>query len=601
MKLKFYWAILISILFIEKALAQEFILKDGSKLSVEQCINKAKQKDTDGDYREASNFFNMAGTMLWENKKYPEAIAVFEQSIVSNQKIGNDNGIAVINNNLGMIYADNNEYEKALIYFQKALEYRRVSKNKIGIITSLINISIVLNNLKRYAESAVLLEESLVLARETKDMEQMRSCYGMLSETYEKGGNSKLSIHYFNLYKTFHEMLQKNKMSKLNKEVEVSKMQALLAEIAKKNKELELYSKNKELAEKEVEISDAGSQIDQLNTKATKREISIKLLAKTNQLLEKTNQLKELTIKQEQDALQTERIYRYFLFGGLAFVLAFSGFVLKNYFDKRKTNLLLSSQNIEINRKNEHITSSINYAKLIQKAILPTSEKIKSYFPNSFVFFKPRDIVSGDFYYMQEIDQKIIVAAIDCTGHGVPGAFMSMVGNNLLHKIIAHYPFHTDIILNELNKGIVNSLQQKENNNKDGMDLAMVIIDKKSKKMEFSGAKNPLLYIQNGEINIIRGDKMPLGGNSKDEKVYTRHIIDISRPTTIYLTTDGFQDEFGGKDGEKKYGSRRLREFLLTIYTKSFDEQHELIESEINTWMGPYKQIDDILLIGIKV
>lgn len=263
----------------------------------------------------------------------------------------------------------------------------------------------------------------------------------------------------------------------------------------------------------------------------------------------------------------------------------------------------------ELYDKNFKITSSINYAKRIQEAVLPPQIEITSQLPDAMVLFKPRDIVSGDFYWFAEMEvpgqqghTKTVLAAVDCTGHGVPGAFMSMVGNAYLNQIIRlQGVLSPEEILNELHVAIRKDLKQKETQNRDGMDLALVVIDNEAQTLEFAGAKNPLLYIQNGELHEIKGDKFPVGGYSyESEQSFTKHTIDISQPTTFYVYSDGYQDQFGGKKG-RKFMSRKFKNLLHEIHKLPMTEQQHKLENRLQEWMGNHRQVDDVLVIGVHL
>jgi len=257
---------------------------------------------------------------------------------------------------------------------------------------------------------------------------------------------------------------------------------------------------------------------------------------------------------------------------------------------------------IKIRELYEDLSDSIHYAQRIQQAILPTQEKFKQLLPESFIFFKPRDVVSGDFYFLEEMENKIILTAIDCTGHGVPGAFMSLIGNDILTEIVINQKTtEANKILGKLHRGIRFLLRQEETKNHDGMDMALVIIDKKDKTIEFAGAKNPLLYIQNEELHKIKADIMPIGGEQREiERVFTLHKIDISEPTTFYLFSDGFQDQFGGPKG-KKFMTKHFRELLFKIHQKPMQEQKQILENTLQNWIDKEEQVDDILVVGVRV
>jgi len=262
----------------------------------------------------------------------------------------------------------------------------------------------------------------------------------------------------------------------------------------------------------------------------------------------------------------------------------------------------------ELNEAYNDIRASINYAQRIQTAILPNEEKIKEVLPDYFAVFMPRDVVSGDFYWFahkKEADyDKIIISVADCTGHGVPGAFMSMVGNSTLGQIVHDAEIHEpDQILNQMHLGIRKALRQDSTDNKDGMDMVICVIDLKAKTLHFAGANNPLLYIQNNEVQTIKGTKLGIGGeNSHNEHIFQKHSIDVSIPSVVYLFSDGYQDQFGGKD-KRKFMISRMREMFLTIHQQDVNEQKSIIEKTISLWkeQGKEKQTDDITVLGFKL
>ncbi len=263
----------------------------------------------------------------------------------------------------------------------------------------------------------------------------------------------------------------------------------------------------------------------------------------------------------------------------------------------------LSEQKEEIEHKNTEILSSIHYAKRIQTAMLPTKEDVERLLPSSFIFFHPRDIVSGDFYLVTECENKIFFAAVDCTGHGVPGAFMSMIGNELLNEIIHLKKIvTTDAILYELHHDLIRLLRQTDSENKDGMDIVICAWDKKNNVVEFSGAYNPILYVQNGLLYEIKGTKQPIGGwNPKLlNRHYEKHTIEITSDTMFYLLSDGYQDQFGGERG-RKYMIKQLKEVFLNINHLSMEEQQKILALNFFEWLGREKQIDDVLLMGVRI
>jgi len=267
----------------------------------------------------------------------------------------------------------------------------------------------------------------------------------------------------------------------------------------------------------------------------------------------------------------------------------------------RERTAEISKQKSIIEVKNKDITASITYAERIQKANLPDFTIIKNELPNSFILFKPRDIVSGDFYWFAKNKNKIIISAVDCTGHGVPGAFMSLIGMNILATIVNEKNIvNAGLILDELHKHIQLALKQDTGENKDGMDLALCVLDKTEKTIEFAGAKNPLIYIQNSNLEHLRGDHKGIGGIHIVEEKYESHLINIEQPTCFYIFTDGFEDQFGGEKG-RKFMIKNLKEMLLKNHKLPMIEQKQIYENTLNNWMNGNHQIDDILLIGFEI
>ena len=295
--------------------------------------------------------------------------------------------------------------------------------------------------------------------------------------------------------------------------------------------------------------------------------------------------------------------------------------ILEEKVEERTEEVVQKSAEIE--RKNKDIIDSITYAKRIQDAILPSNDMFTRELPQTFVLFDPKDIVSGDFYWLATKDNKSLFAAVDCTGHGVPGAFMSIVGYNLLDKIVGEYGITEPAeILNELSKGVEDTLRTgtEKQEIKDGMDITLCSFDKTTGIMEYSGAYNPLYIITKTKLEIINGDEIepnmidenglmlfeikadrfPIGSFSDSNSKYTNNSIKLSKGDTLYLFSDGYADQFGGPKG-KKFRYKQFKQLLLSIYEKPMDEQKETLEKTMNDWKGDFEQIDDIIVIGTRL
>jgi serine phosphatase RsbU (regulator of sigma subunit) len=340
------------------------------------------------------------------------------------------------------------------------------------------------------------------------------------------------------------------------------------------------------------------------------------------QLLNSQKQKDDLKIKQ-----QATQIYAFIIGSLLLIILAFV--VWRGYQTKKKANELLAAQNEEISNqktqiehKNRDILASINYAKRIQEAILPPNKLVKESIEKSFVLFKPKDIVSGDFYWMHVKNQMVLFSVVDCTGHGVPGAFMSIVGYNNLNSAVNEYNLHhPGDILNKLNELVEKTLHSGEGKDvKDGMDIALCNLNTNNNLLEFSGANNPMYlvrpkanpfeYEQEKNISISEGDshilyeikanRQPIGAYINREN-FTNHCFQLLPGDSVYIFSDGFPDQFGGPNG-KKFKYKPFKELLLSLQEHDMATQRTLLNMAIEDWKGStYEQVDDICVIGVRV
>jgi serine phosphatase RsbU (regulator of sigma subunit) len=253
---------------------------------------------------------------------------------------------------------------------------------------------------------------------------------------------------------------------------------------------------------------------------------------------------------------------------------------------------------------NRNIQDSIRYAKRIQDAMLPSTETLNRLLPEHFIFFRPKDVVSGDFYWCKQVRGMVFVAAVDCTGHGVPGAFMSLIGNSLLNDITQRLlDPHPDLILNGLHRELQTVLRQRETNNDDGMDICLCMIDLDTRIVEFAGAMNPLYAVVQGELREWKGTSEELGGREERSPVYERHILDLSDvpagATMLYLSSDGYKDQYNAE--RQRFMPKRLRPLLLEIAGKPLEEQPRLLGAAIDAHRGDTPQVDDMLVLGVRL
>ena len=574
---------------------------DDIQNQIEQYKESVSKYKAEGNNTELAKYLTKLGYLYWQIGVQREAIDYFEQSVIVNTTLGNDHALKTLYNNLGLIYSEIEGYQKAISYFDKSLQINLAKGKKDEAASDYINIALSFQLLQYYSESNAKAEKALEIALGQNNLDLAKTAYGILGENYEKLGQHKQSAEYYEKYNTLAKHLQQNEME----------------EMANRTKEIEkqVQSKEKEL---KYTLDTLGEMIE-LN-----REMQLQ-----NALLYKENQLKEeqkARLEAEQARLKAREKTRRTRFIGLLVILVLFvciiGMVYWQLNQKKKANQLLVNQNAEIdrqkkeieqqrdlaNKQKKNITDSIQYAQRIQRAVLPPMKFFNQNFSDYFILHMPKDIVSGDFYWTTRKDDVLIIAVADCTGHGVPGAFMSMLGvaylNEIVNKIALNKHISTlnaDDILNQLREMVITSLHQTGNplEPKDGMDISICIIDFEHKKMQFSGANNPLFLIRRGELMQFNADKMPVSYHQKRDVPFTKQDINLLPDDRIYMFSDGFVDQFGGDQG-MKFLIKQFKEVLLKIHTLPMPEQRELLISTFNDWKRDHPQLDDVLVVGIR-
>ena len=566
---------------------------------IKELSSNLNQAIDQNNHSAAAGYSGKMGYLYWNHGMYPQAVQSFEQAIAHNKNAGNLNGIKTLRYNLGLIYTDQEKYNLAIPEFDQGIEIARELQQKEGILSGLTNKASALKSMGSYEKSIEVTNEALDLAKELNNLKLIRRCYGLLAENHQELGNSKQSMEYFDRFSTIDKHIKKEQISKLE-----SKTQEKVKEI-----ESQKAKKEKQLADKEQELEVAQDSLKESKELTEKQQMELKL--------------KELTLTKQETQLRNERLIRYGLTGVVLLIMAFLVVIFFQFRQKKKANRLLSSQNKQINeqkdkieeqrdlanRQKKDIMDSIEYASRIQNALLPPNYLLNKWLTDYFILFQPRDVVSGDFYWMTHKDNKLILAAADCTGHGVPGAFMSMLGIAFLNEIVNRitenehiYSLQANEILNQLRDYIIESLHQNkdDSDSKDGIDMALTIIDFESKKIQYAGAHNPLILIRNDEIIEKKADRMPVAIHKKADQPFSNHELDFKEEDTMYLFSDGFPDQIGGPKG-RKYMSGKFKKLLLKIHQKPMEEQKQILLKELEEWKNGYQQLDDILIIGSKL
>ena len=564
------------------------------------------------DLRNASDFLNQIAEIYWKRNHFEKSTEYYLKSLELNRQLGNENGMAGIHSNLGMIYSDLGQYQKSVNHLEQVVATRRKEKNtatgRENLFNSLLNLSSSYKRLKQYDKAIKYLEEALSYAQEINNLEKIAVFYLQLAETYESKGNQIESKKYLDKYMTFYKQMQDEEVAKSYMAIENEKLRSERIALEKKVKEMELLKKTVELEEKEEELKVFTSKADSLEYTLTKAQLAAQLLEK---------QAEQEHLEQQKNNIIFGFIFSFVVIIAIGLYYAFHQKKKANVELENKNTKILKQQkeiisqrdmldvsNKELDKKNNQIMNSISYAKLIQTAMLEREIALNSYIPESFILLKPRNIVSGDFYWYTKIKDKLVIATIDCTGHGVPGAFMSMIGSNILNQIVLNDKvLEPHKILEELHIGVNNALNQKHTGNDDGMDGTIMIYDEKAKMLSFSGAQNSLIIIKDDVLEEIEGNSMSVGGTQrmKDEK-FTKKDIQLSGNSYIYSFSDGYQDQFGGEK-DRKFMVPNMKKLLLKIHKKTMEEQKAILDITIEDWKktGGAKQTDDILVIGMNI
>ncbi|MBI4645539.1 MAG: tetratricopeptide repeat protein [Bacteroidia bacterium] len=601
--------------------------KQGNLTKAADYFKKAlKINEELGNKKGVAYCYNNLGLIIQMQGEYNSAVEHYLKAFEIDKEIGDEKDAAMCYANIGMIYFYQGNFEKATETYTQAYNLFKKTGDRQGEAIVLGNMAELYNTAgdkssnqsdgKIYYDKAVdCAESSLQLAQSINALNEIKFGYFSLSKAYQGLGDYKKSLEYHILYTNAKDSLYN----------------------IQKNKQIEVMEARYQTEKKQLEV-------DNLNK-------------------EKALQSAELARKEE--AMKKQRIMIYSFVLGFIMIFIFSVLLYRQYHAKKKANILLAKQNIEISQKNEKIshqrdeiqaqrdlvtrqkdeitfihkelTDSINYAKRIQQAMLPDLVKCFTFakcetFIDYFVLFKPKDVVSGDFYWGTTVNKWIIFCVGDCTGHGVPGAFLSMLCISILNEIVKKEEVtKTSEVLNQTRKYIVESLHQRDISDdnmsnelsvKDGMDIALCAIEKPNGidvqpyvstiRLQFAGANNPLFLIQTFakqtfELKEIKGDKMPVAIHVKMED-FTEHIIELHKGDTLYLMSDGFADQFGGEKG-KKFKAARLKELLLSVADKPMNVQKEIIETAIINWMSfinhetghSFEQTDDITVMGLKI
>lgn len=593
-----------------------------------------------------ANSIRNIGIVFEEQGNFPKALEYFLNSLSLNEKLGYKKGIAGNMISIGIVYKEKEDYKRAMDYYFKALKIVEEMDNKSWKGITLVNIGNVYSSQHQsekaleYYFKALVLNESVnnrigistnlgnigIIYKEEGKYEQALEYYLKALKISEENGNrEEIGRHTGNIgalyilqkkYKSAEEYLNKAlKISTSIGDLNVSKEWYMdLSDLFGKQ---QLWQKSLDNYKKYIIARDSMYNGEN-NIKALRAQMNFDYEKRTtaDSVKNAENQkVKDAEIVAQKSQLNQEKTQRYSLYGGMLLVLIFSGFLFNRFKVIRQQKIFIEQQKYLVEKKNKEVFDSINYAKKIQEALLKEEEHITEYLPPHFVLFKPKDIVSGDFYWSQEKkslsnenkgDIFWYLCVADCTGHGVPGAFMSMLCTAYLNEINASENILSPAeILDKLREKIVKELKQsgESGESKDGMDVSMMRLNLRTMEMQWSGANNPLWIskLEEGKPKLIeiKADKQPIG-YTINPKPFTNHHISITKGDTIYLFSDGYADQFGGPDG-KKFKQKQLQGKLLSIYHEALSIQKEILNTTFEEWRGELDQLDDIAMIGVRI
>jgi len=529
-----------------------------------QALDIYEEKEIQDTNNIARSLGNI-GSIYTDQGNYKKAIECDSTALVLYRKMNDKDGIAINLGNLGIICEDENNFTQALEYnFSAMALYKEIDDNS-GIAYTLTDIGSIYTKKKNYSEAQKYLDSALNVSKKIGSKLYIQFGYGYLSTLDSAMGNYKKSLEDYKNYVAYRDSI-----------------------------------------------------VNETNTKKTvQTEMNFQFEQK--QAAEKAERDKADAVAEQDRKKQAILLYSFMIGFGLMIALAF--FIFRGLREKQKANTIITKQKEEVeeqktliehqkaivDEKNKDITDSIHYASRIQRALLTTDGYISKYLKEYFILFKPRDIVSGDFYWANEVKEKgagrFLICAGDCTGHGVPGAFMSLLNISMLNETTIEKNIYSPAaVLDDVRTHIIKALNPEgtDGGSKDGMDCVLCSLDLEKYKLDFACANNPLWIIRNKECIEFKPDKMPVGIQSEKHIPFTAQSVSIQRGDVLYLFTDGYADQFGGPKG-KKFKYKALQEKLIAISHQPMTDQKKILDETIEGWRGSLEQVDDVLVIGIRV
>lgn len=590
------------------------------------------------------SYNNMGSQYLLENN-FAEAERCLLKSLKAKEELGEPQSLSYTLQSLSELYLRQNKYDKAKEIGQKSLELSKKTGDKKSRILAYLELGKIDLKAGDSINADKNFQQGYDLALETNNLYYQSDAAYRLSSTKKIFGDYSGALKYYHIYSNIHDSLFRidkfNAVNEMQTKYETEKKEQEIVILNKERllKDVELMRSNEERLRKikELEFANQEKQLNEVLLQKTKSENIAK--EKENQVLKMDQMVKEAELaksqaeKEQANELSKRRTFQ--LYGalvGAVLVVLLLALIYRGYREKKKANQsltlkneLIHQQKLEVelqkelvDEKNKEITDSITYAKRLQDAILPPIEFIKNFFPESFVYYVPKDIVAGDFYFFEVIGSKVLIAAADSTGHGVPGALVSVVCSNALNRSVKEFKLvDPGLILDKTRELVLETFAKSDKNVKDGMDISLVCIDLVVENsddviVQWAGANNPLWFIRNNlvlsdpnskekiqDLEEIKANKQPIGFIDNPQP-FTTHQMHLKKGDILYLFTDGFADQFGGPKG-KKYKYKPMQDLFIANKNKPFTEQKEVLNSVFTSWKGNLEQVDDVCVIGIRI
>lgn len=587
-----------------------------------EALNMSQQQ---GDTLALARAYNYVGIVATLQARYITAVEYYQEGLKYYEALNDKKGVSKLLNNIGVIYSTQGNYEESIRYFSESLDLNIEIGDYHGAALNIHNTSSDYMMLEEI-EKARFWADSLIRFQVVHG--QLTSPYRLLGELFTIEEKLDSAEHYllraldFNremneshqtagIYLSLAEINRKKRrfdqaMSYLQRAETLSAKNRMMEELVSaseiKSSILRDQGRFEEALDALAYFIEQKDSLEELNNFNTISELNARF---DSERREKELAEKEALLIQRESSERMQRRIFILVIGFIAIVLIL---VTNSLVRKKRMNKLLNLQNEEIKEQRQKIISSINYAKKIQKAMLLPEFQIKKYLPDSFIYFRPKDIVSGDFYWFAQIDNKLYIATIDCTGHGVPGAFMSLIANSKLNKVVLEMGLRDPgKILNRVHEEILHSLNQNNqlSETQDGMDMSLCIIGEKGEAIRFAGARTPVMMVSGDGAREFKADNLSIGGTffrdvHAGSTGFTTREIPYSQGAALFLFTDGYMDQFGGELG-KKLNKQRFRDILTRLSQTGFEKAKEELDQEFTRWRGDNQQIDDVLIIGMKL